>query len=53
MPLKTSLVALFLLLPGLAVAQACPHERDVTASACGEGQTRDAATGICLPATTS
>ncbi|NUB42930.1 hypothetical protein GEU84_000900 [Fertoebacter nigrum] len=54
MPMKISLAALFLaLLPGVSLAQGCMYEKDVTASACGEGQTYDATVRACVPATTS
>ncbi len=56
MKIKTSFAALALILaPGLAVAQGCIHEdavKDASIS-CAVGSTLDAATGKCVPGTTS
>ena len=51
--LKTTFVALTLLLtPGLALAQGC-SEAKTTAMSCAEGMQPDAETGTCVPVTTS
>lgn len=54
MKLKTTLAALVLVLaPGLAAAQCASEKAKITASACGEGQVYDAATGACVLKPTS
>ena len=51
--LKTTLVALTLLLaPGIALAEGCSHAK-TTAMSCADGMQPDAETGTCVPVTTS
>lgn len=48
MKMKTAVVALILVLsPGLAFAT-CRSFHQISASACPEGQIRDASSGICI-----
>ena len=51
--LKTTLLALpLLLLPGLALAQDCSYAKQ-TAMSCAEGSVMDPETNTCVPVTTS
>jgi hypothetical protein len=54
MKTKLSLAALALaLFSSAALAQGCPHERQITASSCIEGMVWDMAKGTCVLQPTS
>jgi hypothetical protein len=54
MKIKTALGALALMaFSTAALAQGCPHEKQITASSCAEGMVWDMAKGTCVLQPTS